>query len=172
MTRPVRRRGFALIECLVLITVMATLLGLCAGTIHLLLQLDRSGRDASEQAADLARLARDFRADAHAAARVDPPGRSALNVVLSDGGWRTVEYAVRPGDILRTVRDGDEIGRRETYRRPARAPARIELTRDGPGPILALVIDRPTGVDPVSSAGEFRIEADLGKHQTLNPRPE
>ena len=72
MTR--RRRGYALIEVMVVITITAVMLGLCAGMIHLLMRLDRSGRSTAEEAADLARLARDFRADAHASSPVDPPG--------------------------------------------------------------------------------------------------
>jgi type II secretory pathway pseudopilin PulG len=90
MSESSRRRGYSLIECLVLITVMSLLIGLSAGTIQLLLKLDRAGRTASEEAVALARLARDFRDDAHEAAPVDPPGRSPDRIVLPLGESKTV----------------------------------------------------------------------------------
>lgn len=172
MSCPDRGRGYALIECLVLITVMGVILTLCAGTIHLLLKLDRAGRDASEEAVDLARLARDFRDDAHAAPRADPPGRSADRIVLSMEGPRAVEYAIRAGDVLRTVRDGEKVRKFETYRRPARASARIDLVRDGPRPIAALIFDRPPGDRESWPFRDYRIEAELGKHRSPTPRQE
>ncbi len=49
--------GWALMECLVLISVMTVLFALCAGTIRLLMKLDRAGRAARDQASDIRRLA-------------------------------------------------------------------------------------------------------------------
>lgn len=172
MSRSGPRRGYALIECLVLITVMAALLTLCAGTIHLLLKLDRAGRDASEQAADLARLARDFRDDVHSATTEAPERPAADRIVLATDGKRTVEYAIRPVDVLRTVREGEKVRRFETYRRPAKATARIEMVRDGPRPIAALVLDMPAREGEPSPYRDYRIEAEVGKHRRANPRHE
>jgi hypothetical protein len=172
MSHSNRRRGYSLIECLVLITVMSLLIGLSAGTIQLLLRLDRAGRTASEEAVALGRLARDFRDDAHQAAPVDPPGRSPDRIVLSLGDSKSVEYAIRPVDVLRTVRSGEKVLRRETYLRPARASARIDVAIDGSGPIASMVFDRPSSDRDISSYHDYRIEAELGKHGRLNPRSE
>ena len=167
-----RRVGFALIELLVVITITAVILGLCAGMIHLLLKLDRSGREALERSSDLARLARDFRADAHASARFEPIESSEDRLILGLDGGRTVEYRARPGDILRTVRDGDRARHFETYRRPARASVRYARDGDGPGSFLILTIDRPRDGRDDPSFRDYRIEAELGKARRLNLRPE
>ena len=166
------RSGYALVELLVVLTVASVMLTLCAGMIHLLLKLDRSGRTASETAADLARLARDFRADAHAAAPIVPPIRAADRLALSLDGGKTVEYQVRPLDILRTLREGDKVRRYETYRRPSRSSAAIEVRAEGHRPFASLVVDRPSDGRDDSLYRDYRIEAELGKDRRINPRPE
>jgi type II secretory pathway component PulJ len=165
-----RRPGYALIELLVVMTVTAVMLGLCAGMIHLLMRLDRSGRTASDESADLARLARDFRADVHASSK--DPGRSNDRMTLTIDGGPTVEYQARPHDILRTVRDGEKVRRFETYRRPARTSITYQLDSAGPRPIAILTIDRPSDARDDSSYRDYRIEAELGKDRRLNPRAE
>ncbi len=166
-----RRRGTTLIEMLALITVLSILLGLCGGMIHLLMKLDRSGRVASDEAADLARLARDFRSDVHASTPAGPttPAPDRLDLTL-DG--RTVEYQVRPGDVLRTLRDGDKIRRRETYRRPARASVRFALATDGTPPMASIVVDREGGGKDGSLYRDLRIDAVIGSDRRFSPRPE
>ena len=91
-----RRQGYALIEVLVLITVVAVMLTLCAGMIHLLMKLDRAGRSATEVANDLASLARDFRQDAHASTTLEPPERAPERIRLTIDNGRTIEYEIRP----------------------------------------------------------------------------
>ena len=167
-----RRGAYSLVECLVLITVTVVLSALCAGTIHLLLKLDRAGRAASEEAVALARLARDFRDDAHQAAPGEPPAKSDDRITLDLGGSKTVEYAVRPGDVLRTLRQGGEVRRYETYRRPARASARFEVSSEGSRPIAAIVLDRPEDDRELSALRDFRIEAELGRLARRKARPE
>jgi type II secretory pathway component PulJ len=166
-----RRPGYALIELLIVITVTAVMLTLCAGMIHLLLKLDRTGRTASEQAADLARLARDFRADAHASLKVSNQAGSDRMIFSVDAG-RTVEYQIRPNDILRTVREGEKVRRFETYRRPARTSVRFAGDSAGPRPFIIMMIDRPSDGRDDSFYRDYRIEAEIGKNQRLNPRAE
>jgi prepilin-type N-terminal cleavage/methylation domain-containing protein len=167
-----RRRGYALIEVLVVITIVSVMLALCAGMIHLLLKLDRVGRSASDVSADLSRLARDFRADAHAAAPEDPKGRSGDRLTLSIAGDRTVEYQFRPADILRTVREGTKVRHFETYRKPARSTVRIDVTRDGPRPLATLIVARALDGQDDSLYSDYRIDAELGKDRRLTPRSE
>ena len=164
-----RRPGTTLIEILATLTILSLLLGLCGGMIHLLLKLDRSGRTTSDEAADLVRLARDFRADVHAATtpKSDKPDRLDLAV----GVGRTIEYQARPADILRTVREGDKIRHRETYRRPARSSVRFTLTADGSPPLAAVVIDRPLNGTDGSLYHDLRIEAAVGSDSRYSARP-
>jgi hypothetical protein len=167
-----RRLGYALVELLVVMTVTALMLTLCAGMIHLLLKLDRTGRTASEQAVDLARLARDFRADAHASTKFDRPGIEADRLILEVDAGRTVEYQIRPADVLRTVREGEKVKRYETYRRPARTKARFDIDPEGPRRFAVLSIDRPPDARDESFYRDYQIEAELGKDLRLNPRAE
>jgi hypothetical protein len=156
----------------VVLTVAAVMLTLCAGTIHLLLKLDRSGRTASEEATDLARLAHDFRADVHSAVPVAPPARAADRTTLSLDGGKTVEYQVRSRDVLRTEREGDKVRRYETYRRPSRAAVTIDIKTEGRRPFASLIVDRPADGRDDSLYRDYRIEAELGKDRRINPRPE
>ena len=159
-----RTCGYSLIELLVVITVLASLLGLCVGTLHLLMKLDRAGRDASDEAADLFRLARDFRADVHAATDAEPPSPSAERFSLALGEGRTVDYAIRPGAITRLVRLGDRVVGRESYRRPAKAPASFDVVRhEGSPPIAVLrVVLLPEGM-PDGPGREQAIEAEFAR---------
>jgi prepilin-type N-terminal cleavage/methylation domain-containing protein len=176
-----RRSGYALIELLVVLTVTAVMLTLCAGMIHLLLKLDRTGRTAAEESADLARLARDFRADVHASldirAEAQPSTPSKPTEVsknwatLTLDGGRTVEYQSRPRDILRTVRDGEKVCHFETYQRPARTTVKFWMDGAGPRSTAILMIDRPTDGRDDSFYRDYWIEAEIGKDHRLNPRP-
>ena len=167
-----RRPGYTLVELLVVITVTAVMLTLCAGMIHMLLKLDRSGRAASEQAADLARLARDFRSDAHATLKVVSNETVSDRMTVLLDGVKTVEYQTRPNDIVRTVREGEKVRRFETYRRPARTSVRFAADSAGPRPFIILMIDRPSDGRDDSFYRNYWIEAEIGKDHRLNPRPE
>jgi len=172
IVRPRRRPGYALIELLVVMTVVGVMLGLCAGTIHLLMKLDRVGRSASDEAADMARLGRDFRADAHASTATEPAGISPDGLTLALAEGRTVEYQARPGDFLRTVREGEKVRHREQYRRPARSAVRFEVSRDGPAPIVSILIVREPGGRDGSPGRDVRIDSALGldRRFTRGPR--
>ena len=167
------RRGYALVEMLVVMTVLAVLLTLCAALIHQLLKLSASSRAASDVAADLARLARDFRADAHASAPVEPPGKPGDRLTFPLGGGRAVSYEVREQDILRTVSiEGAKARRFESYRRPARASVHFEIDSPGPRRFATLVIDRPAGGRDTGLYHEYRVEAELSKDRRIDRRPE
>lgn len=168
--RPRRRRrpgGYALIELMVVMTVVAALLILCVGTIHLLLRLDRAGRDAGDDAADLFRLAASFRADAHAAAGPNPPDagpEGRYGFALGDG--RAVEYEVREAELVRTVRrDGRVLGRSQ-FRRPPRAPVTFGVDRaegGGSPPFVVLRVGiRPEG-QPDGPPRPWPIEAEFAR---------
>jgi hypothetical protein len=172
MTTARNRPAYALVELLVVLTVVAVLLTLCAGMLHLLMKLDRSGRTASDESADLARLARDFRADAHSSSTVDPGGRSTERLTLPMDGGRTVEYQVRPRDVLRTIREGEKVRRFETYRRPARTSVRLDVEKVGARSFATLLVDRPPDGRDDAFYRDLRVEAELGRDLRLNPRAE
>ena len=176
MNRNRRRRGYALIELLAVLTISAVMLTLAAGLLHLLMKLDRNGRDALDESADLARLSRAFRADAHASTTFEPTEQTENLCKLQLENGRSVEYQVRTGDLLRTIRDGEKVRGFETFRRPPRTAVKFRL--DGapprpPGqrPFLILTIDRPPDGRDNASRHDWSIQAELGKDQRLYPRP-
>ena len=66
------RRGFTLIEMLVVMTVGSVIVGIGVGMLHVLLRTEQTGRDRVHQAGVLARLAEQFRSDVGAAVRQTP----------------------------------------------------------------------------------------------------
>lgn len=139
MRKAGRRGGYALIEMMVTMTVLAALLGVCAGTLHLLMRLDRAGRAAGDEAADLFRLARDFRADAHRAVNAEAPAASSERFAFALPDGRAVAYEVRPGDLLRTVKQGERVVGRETYRRSPRGSVAFDVDRQSGSPPFAIL---------------------------------
>ena len=164
-----RQRGFSLVELLATITVLTILLGLCAGLIRVLLKLDQSGRDAMVASADAARLARDFRTDAHQGTGSTPPTPAPDRI-----GWTTTEdarvsYQIRPHDILREATRAGKVVRRELYRLPSRATARFEATTAAGPVLLSIVMDREA--HPASGfAAADRIDAEFGRIDRLIAR--
>src|SRR5262249_7667548 len=63
------RRGYSLVEIVLAMGAVAIVLGLCAGLLHVLLRLDRTGRTHLVESATIGRLARQFREDVHASRR-------------------------------------------------------------------------------------------------------
>ena len=124
------KRGMVLIEMLIVITLMGVMLGLSAGLIHLLLKLDRGNRNSAVLAADMTRLAADFRQDIHEASATDADVQALEKLKLKLGGDRTIEYLVRPIDIVRTLREGGKVKRHDIYRRPVNATVRLEVSRE------------------------------------------
>ncbi len=165
------RRGWALIECLVLISVMTVLLGLCAGTIRLLMQLDRAGRAARDQAADVRRLSADFRADVHASTSTTPPPEGGDRLVLPLPAGRTAEYLGRATTIVRTIREGERVRRVESYRRPPRSTLRFEVAKGNPRPLATLILGPEPGGDSEPLRRGCRVEAELGKDHRFSARP-
>jgi type II secretory pathway pseudopilin PulG len=159
-----RRGGWALIELLVVFSVLAVLMTIAAGLVFQMLRIGGSERSRVVVAADLERLARDLRGDGREAAAPDlRPDR----LILSLPGGRAVEYGIARRDVLRTVRRAGKIEHREIYRLPLATTGGFELSREGSRPVIALVLataadakpDRP----PDPGYRDFRIEAVPGR---------
>jgi type II secretory pathway pseudopilin PulG len=159
-----RRGGWALLELLVVITCATAMLALAVGLIFQMLKIDGAERSRVVASSNLERLARDLRADGHSASQTAEfaPGR----LVLTQADGRSVEYAVRPRDILRTSRRGEKVDHREEYRLPEATVARFDSPSEGTRPMVAVVLSldatRPgKTVDP--GYRDYRIEAVLGR---------
>ena len=161
------RRGYSLIELITVLTVLVILLSLCAGMIHSLMKLDRAGREALDEAADMARLSTDFRADFHAANQQDVVLSAPDHLIWNGAENRTVEYVVRRNDILRSVRLGSKIRHSETYRKPVKVSIRFERNNQGASHFIRVYLDREVANANGSLYQDFRIDAELGRNLRL-----
>ena len=159
----------------VAVSALAVLLLAAGGLVFQMLQVDKAERSRAASGSALDRLARDLRADARAS--TGPAEVADARLVLPLGGGRSVEYAVRVGrdrDVVRTVRRGDKAEHHEVYRRPPGTVARFESGRDGPRPVVALVVTADPKADPGKPADAsyraFRIEAVPGRDARLGGR--
>jgi prepilin-type N-terminal cleavage/methylation domain-containing protein len=154
------RRGFSLIEMMVVISAGAVLLGLCVVLIHTLLRLDRTSRARMSEGLAVGGLARDFRDDVRAArsARLlsDSARAGRLELFLPDG--RTVSYRTRDGELVRLETLDGEPDRIERYH----VSARPELKPLGNRTLVGLSL----------GPRDLRIEAVLGLDRRFDRTPE
>jgi type II secretory pathway component PulJ len=161
-----KRRGYAIIEMLLVMSAMAILLGLCVGLIHGLLRLDRISRGHLAEATTRDRLARQLRQDVRGAASSKPAGKTndpsdRLELSRSDG--RIVLYQMREGHLERTERDGDRVVRGERFSLPSRAAPQFRVREQGGSVFIVATFPRKSIAKPGETAREFQVEARLGK---------
>lgn len=126
MTRPnlprrAARRGFTLMEMLLVITVIGALSAMGAVLIGLLMSAESRGTEGVVVQTTFSRLGRQLRADAHAAVAADviASGDAAdaqLNLQRADG--RGIRYIVNKDEVVREADRGSESPSRETYLLP------------------------------------------------------
>ena len=154
------RRGFTLVEMIVVIGGITIILGLCAGLLHTLLRLDRSGRESLNDTNTLARLARQFRQDVRASRAAKPGDAGSLALTRPDGP--DVSYRVQGARLVREERAGEKVVRREAYAVARIGPLRFETE----GAFVRLIAARrPTNplAPPRTAVG---VEARLDKDRT------
>ncbi|HWE37979.1 MAG TPA: type II secretion system protein [Isosphaeraceae bacterium] len=159
-----RRRGVFLVELLVVISVTAILIFLCATLIQLFLRLQKTERTLLTERAALSRLARDLRRDAHAATHAE----TNESLVLDRPDGTRVEYRAREGALDRVERANGEVRRRESYRLPVRVVVAFEILKDELAPRIALTLARPLGERRGEERLEVRIEAEMARHRRLS----
>ena len=168
MTRP-RRRGFTLIEVVLVVGAVAVATGLCAGLLRVLLRLDRVAKSHALETATVARLARQFRQDAHAGSG-QPAGNEnepATKLELALPGGRSVLYEAHERAVARSQRLGAAIERRETYNLPYCRDPRFAVRREN-GRAWA-ILQLPQNLDGNASArAGLRIEALTGRDWRLD----
>jgi prepilin-type N-terminal cleavage/methylation domain-containing protein len=156
------RRGYSLIELVVVMTIATVIVGLAAAMLHLLLRTERNGRQQMHRSAALARLADQFRTDVHAAARQPVPddaNPSCWTFEMEAG--RNVQYRAQAGQIERVETLGGQIERRESYALPPDATVLIATPVNSKLAVATLIVREPPN-------REIRIAAALGKDHRFN----
>jgi hypothetical protein len=146
---------------LAVISCLGVVLLLGASLLNSTLRIDRSERARVVVAGGLQRFANDLRTDAHASAGEIKLDEKLCRISLGDG--KTVEYLVRPKDILRSVKLASKVQGVEIYRLPTGTMGRFErLSNDGPS-MIQLSIKPATGqlVDP--GYRDYHVVARLGR---------
>jgi prepilin-type N-terminal cleavage/methylation domain-containing protein len=170
-----RRRGFTLIEVIVVMMAGALVLGLCVGLIHLLVGLDRAGRAHMNERTAVARLAQTFRDDVRAAVAAEPaagaggPGR---RLVLKRPDGREVEYLVEEGAVLRAEREGEKVRHRDTFRLSRREAARLDVQPSEGLTVVALGFEARADRKDKGAYHAYRVESVLGQDHRFEAREE
>ena len=119
------RRGYVIVELMLVMSSLLIIFGVCVVLMHGLLKLDRVGRAHLAEASGRDRLARQFRLDVRSASH-SKPGRGEAapsdHLELGRPDGRVIDYRVLKGRIVRDEHDkGGLILSHETYRLPSRA---------------------------------------------------
>ncbi len=167
------RRGYSLIEMLVVITVGSVIMGVGAGVLPVLMHAEQTGRDRAAEARILARLAEQFRSNVAAAVRqTTGAGQGERRFVMA--GDRLTTYRVLPGEVRRNERVAGKPVRHESYVLPSGWSAAITVQGEPAPAVMRLVVadDVFAGNGAPPAAGrEIRVAAALGKDHRFTKSP-
>lgn len=162
------RRGYNLIEMMVVITVVGVLLGLCAMTMQALFRVSADAQSRRVAAGALDRLAEQFREDVHACSEAEV--RSAVGLRLRRDPRVVIDYEARGNRVTRVESVEGQAGRHESYELGRHDTAAFGRRDDGPRRFVALVVDRREH-SPKDPAHPVEVLASVGQDRTLTTRP-
>jgi hypothetical protein len=154
------RRGYSLVEIVLVIGGVTIVLGMCGVLTHALLRLDKGGRAWLADASTDARLARQFRKDARSATASAPAGDDGIS--LTSPGPREVVYTYGAGRLTRTESSAGEVRSRESYVVGRKGGARFQV-EDG---FARLTLGRTSGGAEGLARPALVVEARLGKDRS------
>lgn len=155
-----RRRAFTLIELVLVVGGVTVVLGLCAGLLHALLKLDRSGRQTLADSGNVARLARQFREDVRASSTAKA---AAAGLDLATGDGPAIAYRVEGTGLIREETLGGAVRSREGYMIDRLGPLGFEVK----GSRVRLLLARRSGTGLALARPAVNIDASLGKDRAL-----
>lgn len=156
MSRMQRRRGYALIEMVLIIASLSMVMGLAAVTLHALFRLDAAGRAAASDAQAVSLLASHFRDDAHASQSVQAENDSTLRFLINDE--ESIRYRFEKNQLHREALRNGQVRNRERYSMRRLGPVKFQVEDSFVAVSLARSAKEGFG-KPVP----YRIEARLGK---------
>jgi prepilin-type N-terminal cleavage/methylation domain-containing protein len=164
------RRGTNLIELMVVISVLAVLLGLCAVTIQAVMRVGSDAQARRSAAAALGRLAEQFREDVHACDDVQL--RPSAGLRLRPDPLMVIDYEVHAGRVARVESTGGQVSRHESYVLGRHDTAVFERRDDGPRRFLALVVNHKERRGQDEPTHPMEILALIGKDRPGPSRSE
>jgi prepilin-type N-terminal cleavage/methylation domain-containing protein len=148
-----RRRGYSLVEMIVVITVGTVLVGIAVTTLASVLHASRAIDDQVHRIATVRRLADQFRNDAHAAwntqslnakGEEDPNGTAGRRFELAPGRQVTYEFQsnaeLQCDTVERTEKVDQTVQSRESFILPKGICASCTASTEGKTTMIALVI--------------------------------
>lgn len=164
------RRGFTLLEVLIVVTSVAALLGVCAVTIQLLFRLSADSQSRLTAAIAIDRLARQLRGDVHGAQAAqlaaDPKAPSQPAAVrLSFDAGHEITYSPRAHSVVRSETLGGKPVRREEFMLGSSRDARFAVRDEASHRWVVLILshspernrtDPPRPVEVIALAGKDR----------------
>ena len=163
-----RRRGYTLVETLVVIAVLSVVLGSVTLSLHAMYRSARHMRDALARYQQLERLAIQFRVDVHQAVSAtannpdDPKVLHQLQLMLGDK--RTVDYRLLETRIDRIVHNGGDLEHQDTYYIAPATTDPLAFDRKRPRTLVSLRLKSPVpGRDGESTAPVWmQLDAAVG----------
>jgi prepilin-type N-terminal cleavage/methylation domain-containing protein len=169
------RRGFSLIEILVVIAGASVVFTVLAVSLYTLSRAQSAVQDESHTAAALHAFAQQLREDAHAAAEAGlteaneaGDATPALMLRFDDASGIVYDFPGEPSAIRRRVMRDETTATRESYVLPRGARVAWELAGDGAARVVAIV-SRPAGPSANPSWRTTRIEAAVGLNRIELP---
>lgn len=173
-----RRGGFSLVHCLIGMSVFAVLIAIVISTLLTLIQTERHVRRQRLHNSAVWRLSRQLRDDVHAARdaelrRADDGSAEMNRLILHVDDNTRIEYRIETGRILRTKKEGEAIGHRESYPTLSHAPLRWESHQFDGQPVVTLSLPRGSGgaMTETSVAKNVRITAIVGADRRFLVNP-
>ena len=163
--RTAGRRGFTLVEIMASLAALTMVMGVCAALLAMLFNLSDSGEKHAAQELAIARAARTFRHDVHAADGVEtrPSGKPSpgISLLLKDGS--AIEYTAERDAIVRVETVGTTVVSQDRLILPQKASPRFERRKEGDRTFLTLVFNRRGAkTDSPLAVRSFRVDAALG----------
>lgn len=180
-SQPTLRRGYSLVEVLVLMSIVSLVLGLAGGLLRRMLASDRQWARSLETARQIDRLSSRLRLDVHGGTLADGvPDELPAKLTLRESDNQRVIYAIADHRLTREVFDGETRLVRDSFTFPPGSRLRFEVTGSGatsttagknttiPRVRLTVTLSRQPAGQPELSQGAppprvVEIEATLGR---------
>jgi prepilin-type N-terminal cleavage/methylation domain-containing protein len=158
-----KRRGYSLVEMLVVITIASLVLTTVAVALHSLFRVDRDLRQELVQSMALSRISLALRMDAHEAisTTIEPVGEEPREIVFAHAEGRSVSYTLDEARIVRRLQQGGQVKHREVYAFPEDTVLTLRMEELESKQVVILEIVHQVGEieDATDSLRKRRIEA-------------